>query len=147
MKVPYYSLRGTAQVHVASHFLVCLYLVILCSGIAMVCVIYDDNYYINVSKYWLLVYLFSYKNLINLIVIYYLYLYLYYFTGRTDFPGGSQSQIKDSIINTLFKLPDETRVIPGHNDETTIGREKKTNMIKYSWCECEELWINKFEWS
>ncbi|KAA6396733.1 MAG: putative MBL fold metallo-hydrolase [Streblomastix strix] len=52
--------------------------------------------------------------------------------GRTDFPGGSQSQIKDSIINTLFKLPDETRVIPGHNDETTIGREKKTNMIKYS---------------
>jgi glyoxylase-like metal-dependent hydrolase (beta-lactamase superfamily II) len=49
--------------------------------------------------------------------------------GRTDFPGGSQKDLADSIINKLFVLPDETRVYPGHGGSTTIGREKKSNPI------------------
>lgn len=44
--------------------------------------------------------------------------------GRTDFPGGSESQIMKSIREKLLILPDETAVFPGHNDSTTIGREK-----------------------
>ena len=45
--------------------------------------------------------------------------------GRTDFPGGSESEIMKSIREKLLKkLPDETAVLPGHNDSTTIGTEK-----------------------
>jgi glyoxylase-like metal-dependent hydrolase (beta-lactamase superfamily II) len=49
--------------------------------------------------------------------------------GRTDFPGGSQKDLADSIINKLFVLPDETAVYPGHGMKTTIEREKKSNPI------------------
>ena len=45
--------------------------------------------------------------------------------GRTDFPGGSEAEIMKSIREKLLKkLPDETAVLPGHNDSTTIGTEK-----------------------
>lgn len=47
--------------------------------------------------------------------------------GRTDFPTGSYSTLVDSIRNKLFALPDETIVLPGHEDDTTIGYEKKYN--------------------
>lgn len=48
--------------------------------------------------------------------------------GRTDFPGGSAAKLVSSIIDKLYKLPDDTVVYPGHFSETTIGREKKYNM-------------------
>lgn len=44
--------------------------------------------------------------------------------GRTDLVGGSAKELRSSIIDRLFTLPDETRVLPGHGPETTIGREK-----------------------
>ena len=47
--------------------------------------------------------------------------------GRTDFPGGSMSQLTRSIREKLFALPDETRVYPGHGPATTIGHEKAYN--------------------
>lgn len=47
--------------------------------------------------------------------------------GRTDFPGGSQTQLIQSIQEQLFALPDETIVYPGHGPSTTIGHEKKYN--------------------
>lgn len=47
--------------------------------------------------------------------------------GRTDLPGGNSRQIIDSIRARLLTLPDETRVLPGHGPETTIGRERETN--------------------
>ena len=47
--------------------------------------------------------------------------------GRTDFPGGSMSEIVHSVKEKLFLLPDDTRVCPGHGDETSIGYEKKYN--------------------
>ncbi|NQV33379.1 MAG: MBL fold metallo-hydrolase [Phycisphaeraceae bacterium] len=47
--------------------------------------------------------------------------------GRTDFPGGSQATLIQSIRDQLFVLPDETRVYPGHGPSTTIGHEKQHN--------------------
>ncbi len=47
--------------------------------------------------------------------------------GRTDLPGGNYGQIIDSIHSRLMVLPDETRVLPGHGPETTIGGERKSN--------------------
>ena len=47
--------------------------------------------------------------------------------GRTDFPGGSTSQLTSSIKERLFTLPDETKVYPGHGPATTIGHEKAHN--------------------
>jgi hydroxyacylglutathione hydrolase len=47
--------------------------------------------------------------------------------GRTDLPGGNSEQIIDSIHSRLLKLPEETRVIPGHGPATTIGSERSTN--------------------
>ena len=42
--------------------------------------------------------------------------------GRTDFQGGSMFQIINSL-RLLAQLPDDTRVLPGHGDSTTIGGE------------------------
>lgn len=47
--------------------------------------------------------------------------------GRTDFPTGSMSELHDSIHSKLFALPDETLVLPGHDDPSTIGYEKQYN--------------------
>ena len=47
--------------------------------------------------------------------------------GRTDLPGGSHSQLLDSIRTQLFTLPDETVVYPGHGPATTVGEEKRSN--------------------
>lgn len=47
--------------------------------------------------------------------------------GRTDLPGGSFPTIRSSIVDRLFKLPDETLVLSGHGPHTTIGHEKATN--------------------
>ncbi len=47
--------------------------------------------------------------------------------GRTDFPGGSMSQIVRSIKEKLMVLLDETTVYPGHGDPTTIETERMYN--------------------
>ncbi len=47
--------------------------------------------------------------------------------GRTDLPGGDGRQILQSIYDKLLPLPDDTVVIPGHGETTTIGREKRFN--------------------
>lgn len=47
--------------------------------------------------------------------------------GRTDFPGGSMSQIVRSIREKLLILPEDTTVYPGHNDITTIKTERMYN--------------------
>src|SRR5438045_8612670 len=47
--------------------------------------------------------------------------------GRTDLPGGSFQQIIDSLHSRLLALPDETIVVPGHGELTTIGEERETN--------------------
>ena len=47
--------------------------------------------------------------------------------GRTDFPTGDAGALRTSIVEKLYKLPDETEVYPGHGDATTIGHEKAYN--------------------
>src|SRR3979411_2173767 len=47
--------------------------------------------------------------------------------GRTDLPGGDTDQILRSIGERLYALPDDTRVLPGHMQETTIAHEKAHN--------------------
>lgn len=51
--------------------------------------------------------------------------------GRTDLPGGSWRVLLKSIQEKLLCLPDETKVLPGHNygstRTSTIGKEKKMN--------------------
>jgi hydroxyacylglutathione hydrolase len=47
--------------------------------------------------------------------------------GRTDLPGGDPDQILRSISQRLFVLPEHTRVLPGHMQETTIGYERAHN--------------------
>ena len=47
--------------------------------------------------------------------------------GRTDFPGGSMSALVRGIKEKLTPLPDETKVYPGHMEESTIGAERRYN--------------------
>jgi len=47
--------------------------------------------------------------------------------GRTDFPGGSMSQLLNSVREKLFTLPEQTEVYPGHGPATTIAAEKAHN--------------------
>jgi hydroxyacylglutathione hydrolase len=47
--------------------------------------------------------------------------------GRTDLPGGSYSDMLDSLARVVLPLPDETLVLSGHGPATTIGRERAAN--------------------
>ena len=47
--------------------------------------------------------------------------------GRTDLPGGSFEKIIHSIHGKLLTLPDETVVVPGHGELTTIAQERESN--------------------
>ena len=47
--------------------------------------------------------------------------------GRTDLPGGSGRDLMDSIITKLLVLDDDTKVLPGHGESSTIGLERRTN--------------------
>lgn len=49
--------------------------------------------------------------------------------GRVDLPGGDLETLKQSIFNTMFRLPEKTVVYCGHGEPTTIGKEKSTNYI------------------
>lgn len=44
--------------------------------------------------------------------------------GRTDLPGGSDEAMVASLGRLARDLPPSTRVLPGHGQETTIGREQ-----------------------
>jgi hydroxyacylglutathione hydrolase len=47
--------------------------------------------------------------------------------GRTDLPGGDYDQEMASIVERLLVLPDDTIVLPGHMQQTTIGHERQRN--------------------
>jgi len=51
----------------------------------------------------------------------------YHSIGRSDFPYGNCEQLVDNIKKKLMILPDNTKVYPGHGDQTTIGNERKGN--------------------
>jgi glyoxylase-like metal-dependent hydrolase (beta-lactamase superfamily II) len=43
--------------------------------------------------------------------------------GRTDFDGGDEVALSDSIYRVLFSLDQRTKVYPGHGPDTTIAAE------------------------
>ena len=47
--------------------------------------------------------------------------------GRTDFEDGDFDTLEKSIKEQLYTLPDESIVLTGHGNATTIGQEKTTN--------------------
>lgn len=47
--------------------------------------------------------------------------------GRSDFPTGDGIKLVKSIKEKLMTLPDETIVYPGHNERTTIEKERNAN--------------------
>ena len=47
--------------------------------------------------------------------------------GRTDFPGGSFSELIQSIKDKILSYPDGTMVFPGHGPPTTVGDERRYN--------------------
>src|SRR3954447_10641180 len=63
------------------------------------------------------------------------------FTGDTLFKdavgGGDLEQVRASVMDVFMALPDELRVLPGHTDETTIGRERSENPFVRVWSGAE----------
>jgi len=47
--------------------------------------------------------------------------------GRTDLPGGSFEKIMRSLHDRVLQLPEDTVVVPGHGELTTIGEERQSN--------------------
>jgi len=47
--------------------------------------------------------------------------------GRTDMFGGDIKLLVKSVVEKLFKLPDQYVIYPGHGPTSTIGVEKKFN--------------------
>lgn len=57
----------------------------------------------------------------------------YHSFGRTDLPTGSLSDLIKSIKNKIMVLPEDTRVLCGHGEETTIADEIKYNPV-FEYC-------------
>ena len=47
--------------------------------------------------------------------------------GRTDLPGGSEKILVQCIKEKLLPLEDGVKIYPGHEEETTIGQERRNN--------------------
>lgn len=47
--------------------------------------------------------------------------------GRTDLPGGDPRAMTESLRRVVLPLADDTVVLPGHGEATTIGRERASN--------------------
>ena len=62
-------------------------------------------------------------------------------TGDTLFfdavGGGDFDAIRSAVMDVLLALPDSVRVLPGHTDETTIGREREHNPFVRVWSGAE----------
>jgi hydroxyacylglutathione hydrolase len=48
--------------------------------------------------------------------------------GRTDLPGCSEAELATSL-RELFALPDETQILCGHGETTTVRAEKRSNRV------------------
>jgi hydroxyacylglutathione hydrolase len=47
--------------------------------------------------------------------------------GRTDLPGGDHAQMLTSLRTKVLPLADDIVVLPGHGEQTSIGRERAAN--------------------
>ena len=59
------------------------------------------------------------------------------FSGDTLFKdavgGGNFDEIKSAVLDVYMSMPHDRRVLPGHTDETTIGREWEQNPFIRVW--------------
>jgi hydroxyacylglutathione hydrolase len=59
------------------------------------------------------------------------------FSGDTLFKdavgGGDYEQVKSAVMDVYMSMPPDRRVLPGHTDETTIGREWEQNPFVRVW--------------
>ena len=59
------------------------------------------------------------------------------FSGDTLFKdavgGGDFEQIRDAVMDVFMSMPHDRRVLPGHTDETTVGREWEENPFVRVW--------------
>jgi hydroxyacylglutathione hydrolase len=64
------------------------------------------------------------------------------FTGDTLFKdsvgGGDLEQVRRAVMDVFLAMRDDMRVLPGHTDETTIGRERDENPFVRYWRGLEE---------
>jgi glyoxylase-like metal-dependent hydrolase (beta-lactamase superfamily II) len=47
--------------------------------------------------------------------------------GRSDLPGGDHATMLETLRHKVLALPDDIAVLPGHGEQTSIGRERATN--------------------
>ena len=47
--------------------------------------------------------------------------------GRSDLTGGNSQQLLQSIAEQIMKLPDSTKIWPGHQEGSDLGRERVRN--------------------
>lgn len=47
--------------------------------------------------------------------------------GRTDLEGGNHSTLINSLHNKILTLPDQTILLSGHGEPTTVARERASN--------------------
>ncbi len=47
--------------------------------------------------------------------------------GRTDLPGGDHATMLETLRTKVLPLADDIVVLPGHGEQTSIGRERATN--------------------
>ena len=50
--------------------------------------------------------------------------------GNWQYPGGDFQDLQRSILETVFTLPDNTKLYSGHSDPTTVGTEKRRYNIR-----------------
>jgi hydroxyacylglutathione hydrolase len=59
------------------------------------------------------------------------------FSGDTLFKdstgGGDFEQVRSAVMDVYMRMPHDRRVLPGHTDETTIGREWEQNPFVRVW--------------
>jgi glyoxylase-like metal-dependent hydrolase (beta-lactamase superfamily II) len=53
--------------------------------------------------------------------------------GGSAGPTGDYDALRRSVLDVLLGLPDETVVLPGHREATTIGAERATNPFVRAW--------------
>lgn len=47
--------------------------------------------------------------------------------GRTDLVGGDEMLLQKSVIEKIFSLGDDVLIYPGHDEATSVGRERKNS--------------------
>jgi len=59
--------------------------------------------------------------------------------GGTAGPTGDLGKLKHSILDVLLGLDAETRIFPGHREDTTIADERRSNPFIRAWLDDEGL--------